>query len=184
MERMQLATLCHGCLRLSAFPSVVQICLCLMYVSLCLSMFLLIYLSTHIQANIHHTDTGSHPLPICISVYLSNDLPVYPSHLSIYLFLYLYLPISLVHTFGLLHRVLVSGMPCPASCAFAEARLESLYKLRHVSREWQKGLKGFEWLTTDEMKALGWPEILGCSGSLSIYTCVCIYIYVHIHEYN
>ncbi|CAE7891380.1 unnamed protein product, partial [Symbiodinium microadriaticum] len=38
------------------------------------------------------------------------------------------------------------------------ARLEAVFKIRQLSRDWRKSLKGFEWLTEKEMIALGWPE--------------------------
>ncbi|CAE7501520.1 ttn-1 [Symbiodinium sp. CCMP2456] len=38
------------------------------------------------------------------------------------------------------------------------ARLEAVFKIRQISKDWRNTIKGFEWLTADEMKKLGWPE--------------------------
>ena len=48
------------------------------------------------------------------------------------------------------------------SCASVlEARLEAVFKIRQLSKEWRSSLKGFEWLTPVDMASLGWPEYLG-----------------------
>ena len=48
------------------------------------------------------------------------------------------------------------------SCASVlEARLEAVFKIRQLSKEWRSSLKGFEWLTPVDMARLGWPEYLG-----------------------
>ena len=135
------------------------------------------------QSYIHICIYGPIILPTCLLIGLSVYLSIYLSiHLSIYLSCYLSLSNSIHLSVWYILLILYMG-PWFLSCIvhIAEARLESLYKLRQVSREWKKGLKGFEWLTTDEMKALGWPEILGCNGYTYIYIhmLVCIYKYLH-----
>ena len=48
--------------------------------------------------------------------------------------------------------------------ATGQGRLETLYKLRQTTREWKKGVSGFEWLTEREMRdERRWPELLDCS---------------------
>ncbi|CAE7750009.1 unnamed protein product, partial [Symbiodinium sp. CCMP2456] len=45
------------------------------------------------------------------------------------------------------------------SQASNKGRLEALYKLRQTTREWKKGVSGFEWLTEREMRdEKKWPE--------------------------
>ena len=41
-----------------------------------------------------------------------------------------------------------------------QARLETLYRLRQLTREWKKGIAGYEWLTEEEMRLKGWSQLL------------------------
>ncbi|CAE7949237.1 unnamed protein product [Symbiodinium sp. KB8] len=38
------------------------------------------------------------------------------------------------------------------------ARLEAVFKIRQISKDWRNSVKGFEWLTPDEMRKLNWAE--------------------------
>ena len=77
-----------------------------------------------------------------------------------------------------------------------QARLEAVFKIRQMSRDWRKTLQGFEWLTADDMRKTGWPKCLGCAWSCnkfliiwvlteviswtrSGYICI-LYVYVYI----
>ena len=42
-------------------------------------------------------------------------------------------------------------------------RLEAMFTLKQLSRDWARGLSAFEWLTEDEMKGRNWSEIPACN---------------------
>ena len=47
-----------------------------------------------------------------------------------------------------------------------------MVKLRQVSKEWKKGLKGYEWLTQGDIDNLPWPETLGSRIGDLMSTCI------------
>ena len=56
-----------------------------------------------------------------------------------------------------LHECICAHMPRSQ----LEAKLEAMIKLRQMTREWRKGVQGYEWLTKSEMKERSWPEYFG-----------------------
>lgn len=46
------------------------------------------------------------------------------------------------------------------------ARLEAFVKIRQASKDWKRDLKGYEWLTEEEMKEKGWSEPLEISTAI------------------
>ena len=64
----------------------------------------------------------------------------------------------------------------------SKARLECLYKLRQVSREWKKSLKGFEWHSlADMMGVLKWSETFGSLMYRHKNACSCVSEYSVTH---
>ncbi|CAJ1443306.1 unnamed protein product [Effrenium voratum] len=58
----------------------------------------------------------------------------------------------------LLKQFVTKAYDASESFTANKARLEALVKLKQASREWRKGMRGFEWLTEEEMTGKNWSQ--------------------------
>ena len=75
----------------------------------------------------------------------------------IYVYIYIYTHIYLYSALSFAPH----GLSVAATLrALGQDRLQAMYTLKQLSREWSRGLSAFEWLTEDGMRAINWSENL------------------------